>query len=60
MLFEQLIRCVAGLFEGLLWLIVTVVFLLGIFLIDSGSVVTGLLLSLGVAGFASCAFKNKG
>lgn len=30
MLFEQLIRCVAGLFEGLLWLISLAVFLLGI------------------------------
>ncbi|MBI4988719.1 MAG: hypothetical protein HZC23_07845 [Rhodocyclales bacterium] len=60
MLFEQLIRCVVGLFEGLLWLILTAVFLLGIFLIDSGLVVTGLLFALGVAGFAACAFRNRG
>lgn len=60
MLFEQLIRCVAGLFDGLLRLISLAVFLLGIFLIDSGFVVTGLLLALGVAGFAACDFRNRG
>lgn len=56
---EQLMRCLTGLFEGLLWLFLPIIAALGCFLLDIGLIGTGWLMMLGAVWLAACAFRSR-
>lgn len=60
MLFDQLVRCLAWLGEGLFWLLLLFLVVLGVILMIAGLTVVGLPLVIGVVGFVLCAFKKRG
>lgn len=60
MLLDQLLRCLAWLGEGLLWLFLLFAVVLGVILMSAGLTVLGLPLVIGVIGFVLCAFKKRG